>query len=66
MELVRKAISVTEQLCANDAVRMDRLSDLRCEVAGMIGESGVGQRRPKLPWRRTWRLKGSTIWRWSC
>jgi tetratricopeptide (TPR) repeat protein len=42
-----KAIAVTEELCANDKPRMDRLAGLREEVAGMHGESGVGAAEAK-------------------
>jgi len=47
LEHLRKAIAVTEELCANDRARMDRLSGMRGEVAGMHGESGVGAAEAK-------------------
>jgi hypothetical protein len=43
-----KAIAVTEELCANDKARMDRLAGMREEVAGMHGESGVGAAEAKV------------------
>jgi len=39
---LRRAIAVTEELCANDRARMDRMVGMRGEVAEMLGKSGVG------------------------
>jgi len=46
-EYFRKAIAVTEELCANDKARMDRLAVMRGEVAGIHGDSGVGAAEAK-------------------
>jgi tetratricopeptide (TPR) repeat protein len=46
-EHLRKAVAVTEELCANDKARMDRLAGMRGEVAGMQGGSGVGAAEAK-------------------
>jgi len=37
-----KAIAMTEELCANDRARMDRLAVMRGELVGNHGDSGVG------------------------
>ncbi|KAJ1485424.1 hypothetical protein T484DRAFT_2426803 [Baffinella frigidus] len=66
LEHLRKAISVTEELCANNRARMDRLAGMRGEVAGCTGNRGSGRRGPRLTWLRTWRIKESTRRRWSC
>jgi hypothetical protein len=47
LEHLRKAIAVTEELCANDRARMDRLARMRGEVAGMLGGSGLGAAEAK-------------------
>jgi len=47
VELLRKAIAVTEELCAKDRARMDRLVVMRGEVVGMHGESGVEAARAR-------------------
>ena len=47
LEHSRKAISVTEDLCADDKPRKDRLAGMLGEVAGMHGDSGVGAAKAK-------------------
>jgi hypothetical protein len=47
LEHFRKAISVTEDLCADDKPRKDRLAGMLGEVAGMHGDSGVGAAKAK-------------------
>jgi hypothetical protein len=58
LEHLRKAIAVTEELCANDSARMERLTVMRGEFARIHGESGLGAAEAKTDLASDLRLQG--------